>query len=186
MRRGLDILYEALLADPLAVARVLVRAADLGDRVRQQIAEALRDALAAEPSVRATASRVQDHIATAGSEAGVGQNALMLTGVRARQGRTAPAAHDRAQWWQRFNRAVTEWSDSEECASLVTQAANGLRRLVEDAPPDGRLDGLTMGPLRMRCSKLWKTPTPKRPCSSKWLWMAPPSATPYWLLVSAI
>jgi len=82
--KGLELLGAPELQDPLGVARALVRAADVSDRTRGRVADALRNTLAGAPAARATTQRVQQLLDQAAREAGVTVRSQGLSAIRSR------------------------------------------------------------------------------------------------------
>ncbi len=80
--KGVAMLAMPDLPDPLSVARALVRAADVSDRTRGLVADALRDGLAGGDVSRATTLKVQACLGQAAHEAGVGSRAKGLGAIR--------------------------------------------------------------------------------------------------------
>ncbi len=124
------LLHAPNLSDHLAVARVLVRAADYSDRARDLIADALRAALGADPVTRRTAERVQAKIDTAGREAGAGRHARTLTAVGPKAPRRSTVQTPSPdQQWEQYRQTLADLSDTENVAKTVSDADKALHRL---------------------------------------------------------
>ena len=91
LAQGFRLLSEPNLPDPMGVARTLVRAAEVSDRTRGLVADALRAALGTSGVSRATGTKVQSFMELAAQETGVGPRAKGLSTVRGRNARPAPA-----------------------------------------------------------------------------------------------
>ncbi|WP_213578573.1 hypothetical protein [Rhodococcus sp. USK13] len=117
------------LPDPLAVARVLVRAADFNDRARSLVADALRDSLGADPVTRQTAEQVQALIETADREAGAGRHARTLTAVRAKVPRSPVSVPSAAVQWAQYQQTLVDLSADDEVADKIGNADQALHRL---------------------------------------------------------
>jgi hypothetical protein len=127
---GLRVLQLPNLPDPLAVARILVRAADMNDRTRGIIAEAMRDGLGGTESARDTTKRVQYLVPSAAQEAGVGSNALMLRGVRRRASDASSVpGQPQPDVWREFQDSLLGWPESDAIAHKLADAGASLVRL---------------------------------------------------------
>ncbi|MFF0528686.1 NACHT domain-containing protein [Nocardia amikacinitolerans] len=125
-----EIFRVPLLADPLAVARVLVRAAAASDQVRTVIAQALRDGLSDVPLTRDTTQAIQDQIRIACGEAGVTQHVRGLAVVRgAAIRRRLPTTYDQA--WRQYRETLTELSNSSQRTRTIEQADSSLCAIAE-------------------------------------------------------
>lgn len=127
LAEGLRVLRSPQVSDPLAVARVLVRAAEINDRSRGVVATALRGALTADPLTRQTASDVQRLTVVAGKETGM-LHPFLLAGIRGKSlADETTISHD--EGWEQFDVAVTTYPDTDEILAKVEPAAESLRRL---------------------------------------------------------
>ncbi|HEY5857768.1 MAG TPA: hypothetical protein VIW24_27960 [Aldersonia sp.] len=138
--RLLKVAFRALeaqhLPDPLAVARVLVRAADTGDRVRDLVSEAIRNALGGNPVARETTGAVQKLIPVAANEAGVGPRARSLDGVRGKPRRREPTAPDPAAAWNRYAESLAHLPETDEVLTRLAVADDALRKLRAQSHAD--------------------------------------------------
>ncbi|WP_228790192.1 NACHT domain-containing protein [Nocardia cyriacigeorgica] len=128
-----DILRAPRLADPLGVARVLVRAAIINDHVRSTIAEALRAALSDIPLVRESALAIQGHIGTAADEAKASPAVRGLAGVRgAPVGKQLTVTADQA--WQQYREVMTEFIEQSTHPEVLEQADLSIRSVAQAGP----------------------------------------------------
>lgn len=149
LSKGFELLHMPDLSDPLAVARALVRAADVSDRSRGLVSDALRDALSGGEVARATALGVQARLESAGREAGVGPRTRGLSSIRGRQARqTAATSHNP---WHAYEEILKELTPPNQAAAITLAGAdlairdahagaNGERtHSIEPALRDGEL-----------------------------------------------
>ncbi len=124
---GLKALHVPRLPDLLGVTRVLVRAAEMSDRSREQVADALRDALS-DQSSQFTAQQVQDAIDAVTAESDAGIDIRALTQVKASRPVTEPPLYEDA--WAEFEAwtAPTAASDRTTSSHLAA-AAESIRNL---------------------------------------------------------
>lgn len=121
------------LADPLAVARVLVRAAMINDQVRTSIADALRSALSDVPLVRESAIAVQDRITTAADETKASSTVRGLSNVRAAGiCKTHTTTADEA--WQQYREVMAELIDQSANQQVLEQADLAIRTVAQAGP----------------------------------------------------
>jgi hypothetical protein len=126
--RSFRLLSVADLPDPLAVARALVRAADISDRTRGMIADALRDALGGSGVRRATALDVQSRLNQAAREAGVGARAQALGAIRGRRSGSTPASL--VEPWASYGEIISGLSPSEQPqAGMLASADQAVRAM---------------------------------------------------------
>ncbi|WP_433717169.1 NACHT domain-containing protein (plasmid) [Nocardia sp. CA-084685] len=125
-----EIFHVPLLADPLSVARVLVRAAAASEQVRSTIAQALRDGLSDVPLTRDTTQAVQDKITIACREAGVSQHVRGLAVVRGSAIRKKlPVTREQA--WQQYREILTELSSSSQRIHTIEQVDSAFCAIGE-------------------------------------------------------
>ncbi|WP_218018210.1 NACHT domain-containing protein, partial [Nocardia shimofusensis] len=118
------------LPDPLAVARVLVRAAAANDDVRTVIADALRDGLSGTSLVRETTLAVQDQIAAATKESASTHNVQGLAAVRGRPVRKSLES-TRDQAWQQYRQTLADLADSLPHNDVVQRADLAIRTIAQ-------------------------------------------------------
>ena len=136
LRVAFTILHAPFPPDPLAVARVLVRAADFNDRTRSLIADALRNALGADRVTRRTTTQIQALLERAGHEAGAGLHARTLAAVRAGAPQTAISVPSPEEQWQQYKHTLVDLPATEEVADKVNNADESLNRLRAGAAVD--------------------------------------------------
>lgn len=130
LAKGFELLSMPDVPDSLAVARALVRAADVSDRTRGLVANALRSALSGTAVSRATAASVQSHIGAAAREAGVGPRAAVLSTIRSRAGNASPACIDIP--WHAYDEVISELAPAHHRqAALLADADAAIRNLHE-------------------------------------------------------
>lgn len=128
LARGFELLGMPDLPDPLAVARALIRAADVSDRTRGLVADALRDALSGGEVSRATTTSVQAHLSAAGREAGVGPRAAALGAVGRKPARISLA--DDEIPWSAYGEVIAELAPTQpRQAELLADADAAIRNL---------------------------------------------------------
>ncbi|MBF6289055.1 NACHT domain-containing protein [Nocardia cyriacigeorgica] len=125
-----EIFQVPLLTDPLAVARVLVRAAAASDQVRSAIAEALREGLSNVPLVRDTTLAVQGQIDTAARESIATKNVRGLAVVRGTPGRNTMAI-TRDQAWQRYHETMAEFAGTSPHSDVIENADIAIRTVAQ-------------------------------------------------------
>ncbi|MDF3319970.1 hypothetical protein [Rhodococcus sp. C3V] len=130
------ILHAPFPPDPLAVARVLVRAADFNDRTRNLVADALRTALGSDPVTRRTTTQIQAFLERAGLEAGAGLHARTLAAVRAGAPQITMSVPSPEEQWQQYKHTLVDLSATEEVANKVNNADKSLNRLRAGAAVD--------------------------------------------------
>ncbi|MFE5285992.1 hypothetical protein ACFRAQ_13610 [Nocardia sp. NPDC056611] len=130
---ALAILRAPRLADPLAVARVFVRAAMINDQVRISIAEGLRSALSDVPLVRESAVAVQDRIGTAAEETNSSSTVRGLGGVRGADIRRELAT-TADQAWQQYREVVAELVDQSAHRQVLERADLSIRTIAQAGP----------------------------------------------------
>lgn len=127
---ALKILHVPALPDPLAVARVLVRAAAANDHVHAVIADALRDGLNDTPLTRETTLAVQGKIKIAAREAVTPRYVLGLAVVRGRPVRRS-AVMTRDQAWQHYREVMTELAGSGRHVDAIRRADISIRTIAQ-------------------------------------------------------
>jgi len=126
LRKGFELLASPDLPDPLTVARALIRAADVSDRTRGLVADALRAALARGDVACATTIKVQACLAQAAHEAGAGSRAKGLSAIRGR--RTRPAATPNSDPWRAYDEILDELTPTEQSlAEVLVNADHAIR-----------------------------------------------------------
>lgn len=133
---GLRLLQLPPPVDPLAAARILVRAADGSERVRSIIIKGLREALGGDDVARSTATAIQNRVESAALDVGAGVDARDLMAVRAPSPRSRPSTHDLEIGWREFDAALTGLPDDDATATTVASAAEAVRRLLDVSDPD--------------------------------------------------
>lgn len=133
---GLGILSLPSPSDPLSIARALVRAADVADRNRTAIADALRNALAGSPVSQETAEEIRASVGTAGREAGATLHAMGLGDVRAiavaglKRASASPENH-----WDRYRDTLLLAGTSGKTAEVLATADSVLRHIHRHGNP---------------------------------------------------
>lgn len=132
LARGFELLSMPDLPDPVAVARALVRAADISDRARGLVADALRNALTATAVGRSTTADIQTHLGAAAREAGVGARAKGLSSIRGKSARNSPA--DVENCWTVYREVIAELTPAQPAqAAILANADAAIRALCETA-----------------------------------------------------
>jgi hypothetical protein len=138
---GMRILQQPEPADPLAVARILVRAADASDRANSMITADLRAALSGDDVARNTAKAVQNLIETAAGEVGARLEALALRSVRgSRSSKPQPPPPEPEASWREFDEVLAEWPEEATVAAKLAKAGEAVRRLDRADDPDIEAD----------------------------------------------
>ncbi|GAA1616374.1 hypothetical protein GCM10009789_82950 [Kribbella sancticallisti] len=132
---GLRVLQQPPPVDPLAVARILVRAANGSDRVDTMITKGLREALSGDDVARSTATAVQSRIDSAATDVGAGLEARALRAVRAHKTLPQASQRDLAAALREFDSTLTEWPEDEATAAKLKAAAEAIRRLLDASSP---------------------------------------------------
>lgn len=135
LAEGFRLLAMPDLPDPMGVARSLVRAADVADRTRGLVADALRAALAGSVVSRSTATKVQAFMEHAAQEAGIGPRAKGLNNVRGKTPRPAPPTNDDP--WASYEEVIAELAPVDPSAVDTLAAANIA---IQEAKRTGRAD----------------------------------------------
>ncbi|MDG5481987.1 NACHT domain-containing protein [Mycolicibacterium gadium] len=134
LRRGFQLLNMPAPADPITVARALIRAADISDQTRGLVADALRAGLAADDVSRATTLKIQECLVPAAGEAGVGRRAKGLNTIRGKRPRPAPPPDQDS--WQDYGEILEQLAPSEPTLEgILRDADRAIRglRTVDDA-----------------------------------------------------
>lgn len=122
---GVNVLHEPAPPDLAAIARVLLRFADISAANRAVVVDALRDLLAGPSTTRLTVQLLQDAIPVAQAQVHVRPATRGLDGVRRRAG-SSPAP-DPIAAWDDFNAEVDTAPLDDAGAALVACAADLIR-----------------------------------------------------------
>jgi hypothetical protein len=135
LARGFEMLAMPDIPDPLAVARALVRAANVSDRTRGVIADALRDGLGGTAVARATTTRVQGLLRTAGREAGVGARANGLSAIRGKPVRSSLPPVDES--WAAYREVISGLAPIQVSQAATLDEADAAIRALHEAGNSG-------------------------------------------------
>jgi hypothetical protein len=128
-RHGLQFLMEETGGDLPTLARIVMRFADLGDHEQLIVADALREALAADQRSRQSASAVMALVSPLAEELGLSRRVLGLNMV------TAPEASAEAgpvpDRWDRFEAELGTYPGPLDWQVMLADAGSALTRLVQ-------------------------------------------------------
>ena len=146
--QGLQVLREPAPPDLLAIARILVRFADISDDHRRIVAEGLRDALSGPPTTSATATQVQGLVRSVAMEIDARQVTKWLDAVRERPG--AGLANPSPGGWTEFEEELATWPAPDDTLMKLQQAAVAIRNMkghggVEESDTEAIANALADG-----------------------------------------
>ncbi|ASR36583.1 hypothetical protein BAY61_18030 [Prauserella marina] len=131
IRCALQVLHEPCPHDLTAIARVLIRIADIGDEQQRVVEDGLRDAQAISLAARDTTQALQDLVPKVVMETGARARINGLAIVRPRPG-TAPLAPS-LDGWDDFEAEIETALVADSVLALIRTAASVVRSFKEGA-----------------------------------------------------
>lgn len=142
---GLQVLNEPAPRDLPAIARILLRYADLSDEHSAEVAAGIRKALDGESvASRTTALALQEQIPATAEEMGLGIRAKGLARVL-KSPNPQPKTRTRDPDWGAFDEEVLTAPVPPGVGSLAREAARGVRDLLSRQPDDDAMQRLVEG-----------------------------------------